>query len=620
MKAYLAIIFLLCVAGVATAQNNSASTPDFLQKAQTVHIPIQVYTQNTTPATALTAQDFHLTVDGNPTTFQLSRPAQNIPETIAQTGAPGADRPNLLILLPFGAPVFRADAIAEAVRYFDTIKSFDWNVSIMDDTGQQSAYTDKLPQIRRDMHEVAKENPDYTGVDMESWRRKACLAMESMRELPGRRVVISLGDIFHEQIYDDYTLMYDNFEAHDVARAARSAGAFIYASESYQELGRIHGLWPYYYVLGFGPWLLMDEDNHVEGWITNYFSDTIDQIRSEQKAAYVLDMTLTPQQMDGKIHRIFVSATNSKLLLSAPPFYVAPNREELLRLAAAPTYLRDALLHPAESTTLEIAPRLDFFPSAAGIGGTQVMTLGFLWNSTTPPPTSIHLLTQLVQSNYGIAGGTLLGSLPWSGNEPTWQISASVVPGSYLLRVAASDLSGKIVSSAAYPFTVDPTINEPVLLSSLVVGKSCEFLPPMTTQHKPGDVLQPAELLLAGHCWVKPDPTGYFSPQQVLWTLVRMTPTGKFAGKESSSWKGRFTVRDGKGKVQAEAPVKWLPQAQGRYVATAAFPIAGGKLKNGEYSLVLELKGPGLGRNYFQESPFSVYGLPDAEEASDKTH
>ncbi|HUZ03826.1 MAG TPA: hypothetical protein VMU62_00595, partial [Acidobacteriaceae bacterium] len=105
----------------------------------------------------------------------------------------------------------------------------------------------------------------------------------------------------------------------------------------------------------------------------------------------------------------------------------------------------------------------------------------------------------------------------------------------------------------------------------------------------------------------------YFSPQQVLWTMVRITPTGELNTKPSSSWKGRFTLRDDNGKIKAEQPVRWMDStmdsSKGSYVASAAFPMANIKLKDGGYSVALELKGPGIGKDFYEESPITAYGF-----------
>lgn len=621
LKTSVAVALFFLPGNLAMAQTQPAQTaaapqavPQIVQQASTMHIAVNVYDQNTNPVANLTAGDFQLMVDGKPASFHLSRPWDSTLD--AKTGKP-VDRPNLLILLPYGAPTLRSDAMDEVVRYFDKVDSFDWNVSIMDDTGKQTPYTTDLQQIRKDMHAVAKDNPDYSGVDMYSWRRKASLAIENMRDLPGRRVVMSLGDIFHEQIYTNFTLVYDNFEAHDVAGAARSSGAFIYAAESFQEMGRIRGLWPYYYTLGFGPWLLLDENNQVEGWISNFVTDTIHQIQQDRDASYVLDMPLTPEQMDGGLHRIHVGLSNPKLLLSAPAFYAAPNRADLMKIADSPAYLQNALLHPGADSTLVTIPRVDYFPSATESGGDQIISLGFFWNANTPPPNQLYLLAQLVQSNTGLSDGVIRERLLWTGDGPVLRFAARVFPGAYLLTVAASDAGGHVVSSASYPFTVAPRGNDPVLMSSLVVGKACAFVP-QTVEKSPQNTALSNDLLLAGHCVVGPDPIGYFSPRDVLWTLVRMTPTGKFSDRPPSSWKGRFTLRDEKGKVLEEQPVAWIDQGHGNYVATVGLPLSSDKLTNGDYAVALELSGPGLGRDYYEDSIISLYGFPQSGNDNNK--
>lgn len=588
---------------------DTTGVPPFIQRKQTVHIQITAYNQDTTlPLKNLTASDLKLDIDGQPHAFTLSRPWDQTVDP--KTGRP-EDRPNLLIIMPFDGPQYRKDALDEAIRDLGQQRGLDWNISILDDGGDQTPYTRDLPTIIADLQKLERTNPADT--DLDGWRRTASLAIASMRDLPGRRVVMTLGDIYHEMVYDGMQLVYENYEAHDVAYAARSAGAVIYAAESFQEIGRLRGLFPYYYTLGFGPWMLLTRDNHLEGWISNFVSDTLNEIRQDADASYDMDLQLTLPEMDGRFHAISVTSNRPKVILNVPPFYVAPDMSQLKQLLPAPEILRHALKNPppSGSSPLEVATQLEYFPNVNRRTGIQIMSTGFYWTKNTPPPPTIALALQLVQTNSGLVAGTYVGRLPWSGQEPVWNAALQVDPGAYTLRVAAIDPTGKIVAGTSYPFTVDPAGNDPVLISSLVIGKSCAFSPPAPA--KPGQP-QKVEYLRAGNCSIQPDPSHYYSPQDVVWTLVRITPTGKVANRPSKDWKGSFVMINARGSKLAEQPIHWITDSDGSLVATTAFPLDDPKLKleNGQYAIVLSLKGPGIERNYGEDAPFAVYGAAEA--------
>lgn len=591
----------------AAGDGSSSILPPFIQREQTIHIQVTAYNQDTTqPRKNLTQSDFKLDIDGKPHDFTLSRPWDQTVDP--KTGKP-EDLPNMLIIMPYDGPQYRKDAIDEAIHDLAQMPALGWNISILDDGGDQTPYSRDMKTVLSELETMERSNPADT--DLDAWRRKASLAIASMRDLPGRRVVMTLGDIYHEMVYDGLQLVYENFEAHDVAYAARSAGAVIYAAESFQEIGRLRGLFPYYYTLGFGPWMLLTRDNHLEGWISNFVSDTITEIRQDADASYDLDIHLTPKEMDGEGHAVSITVLQPKTILNAPPFYVAPNLNQLKQLIPAPPVLRRALRNPqAQSKSpLQVATQLEYFPNANRKTGVQIITSGFFWNQDAAPPSQIAVALQLVQSNTGFMAGTIVGKLNWVGPSPVWNAAIQVAPGAYDLRVAATDPTGKIVGATDYPFTVDPAGNEPVLISSLVIGKACIFAPP--TAAPASGHSQSINYLHAGNCIMQPDPSHYYSPQDVLWTLARITPTGKVANRPPKDWKGSFVLVDERGSKLDEKPIHWIQDTDGSLVATSAFQLGNPKLKlsNGQYAVVLTLKGPGIERNYGEDAPFAVYGV-----------
>jgi hypothetical protein len=199
--------------------------------------------------------------------------------------------------------------------------------------------------------------------------------------------------------------------------------------------------------------------------------------------------------------------------------------------------------------------------------------------------------------------------------QPVWTLAMTVTPGAYKLRVAAADETGKISAAADTPFTVDPATNDAVMISSLVLGKTCVFVPEASES---ATVSESVDYLRAGNCDLSPDPTHNYSPQDVVWTLVRITPVGKLVGHSSNDWKGSFILIDANGSKLAEEPVRWLTGEDGSFIATTAFPLGNPKLKltDGEYAIAFRLKGPGIEHDYEEDSPFMVYGAGDASAES----
>ena len=599
-------VFAVPMYGQTNAATAQAKLPEFIQQAQTLQIPINVFNRTKIVAVKdLKASDLILNVDGKPRSFQLSRPWD---QTInPKTGQP-EDRPNLLIILPFDGPQYRNDAIDDALVSLQSKPNLDWNISILDDGGEQTPYARDMATVIAELKRIRSENPAET--DLDSWRRTASLAIASMRELPGRRVVMSLGDIFHEMVYEEDTLMYENFEAHDVAFAARSAGAVIYAADSFQEIGRLRGLFPYYYTLGFGPWMLLTRDDHLEGWISNFANDTISEIQQDQMAAYDIDLHMDPKEMDGQPHAVSITSQRRDAIVNAPTYYAAPSLAQLQELSKVSAALRQALQSPSSDagSPLQLGTQVEYFPHPDGRTGTQIISTGGLWSLATPPPSQMEVAMQMQQINTGLMMETMVGRMEWSFPEPVWNVALDVSPGEYRLRIAAADSTGKIAAGLTKELTVaPPSPSETVRISSLAIGKSCVFSPPLpqTANHAPT-----IDYLQAGKCTIHLEPSHSFSPDDVLWTLVRITPVGKLAHRPSHDWKGSFVLVDGKGSKLEEVPVAWLTAKDGSFVATAAIQLGDPQLKltNGEYDVWFTLKGPGVEHDYAEDAPFLVDG------------
>ena len=602
-------------AQIASQSAPRHTLPEFIQQAQNLTVPLIAIQRDTLlPVNDLAASDFSFDVDGQPHPVQLSRPwAATINP---RTGQP-EDRPNLLIILPLDGPLDRKSALRGAIEDLSKEPDLGWNISILDDAGNQTPYTRDLKTVISDLTAIESENPG--DISLGDWRLTATLAIDSMRDLPGRRVVMSLGDIYHEMVIDQDEVVYENFAVDDIATAARNAGAVIYAAESFQEIGSLRGLIPYYSVAGTGPWLLLTRDDHVAGWISDSVSNTLNEIRRDGMSAYNIDLHLNPRQMDGNLHTVSITAHRPGILLDAPRYYIAPNLAELRMLAGVSPALRGALHHTpaANSSPLELATQLAYFPHADRKSGTQIATTGFFWTGTAPHPPRLDTALQLEQTNSGFIANTTAGILYWSSPTPVWNAALAVGPGAYMLHVAAADSTGKIIAATSTPFTVEPTTDEPVLISSLVLGKSCVFAPPPAEgAGAPATV----DFFRAGNCDVQPDPSHYYSLQDIVWTLVRITPTGKLANRPSKDWKSSFLLIDAKGSTLAKEPVHWLTGEDGSLIATAAFPLENPKLKleNGEYAIVFRLKGPGIEDNYGQDASFMVYGV--SETPGDSKH
>ncbi|HVC91530.1 MAG TPA: hypothetical protein VND66_13015 [Acidobacteriaceae bacterium] len=612
----------------AQAGPSSEAASQLVQQAQTLHLPIHVFSHSDgSPIADLQPSDLSLTVDGKPRTFQLSRPWQRTVSPAAApvdrpvggitdtSPTPTEDRPNLLIIVPLASPLDRNDAINEAVVALKTTPPSGWNISILDDSGNQTAYTRQLPRVITELEKIGAQRPAPT--DLATWRSTATLAIASMRDLPGRRVVLSLGDIFHEVMYQGGNPVYDNFEATDVSTAARNVGAVIYAAESSHEINIVRLVYPHYSTVGSGPWMLLSQTGQLAGWLTSPVSDTIQKIRGDGMAAYDMDLNLEPKQMDGLPHLLSVTTQRQNAMVDAPAYYIAPSLAQLQDLSRVSESVRQALQHPPSdaSAPLQLATQLEYFPHPDGKTGTQLISTGLFWTKDTPPPPQLEMAQQLEQIDTGFMIGTLVGRMEWSFAGPTWNTAMEVLPGTYKLRVAAAAVTGKITAGLTTSFTVaPPDRDEGVRISSLVIGKACVFSPRPETGAQP----QAIDYLRAGNCTLQLDPSHFFSPQDIVWTLVRITPVGKLTGHPSKEWKGSFLLVNIRGSKLAEVPIRWLSASDGSLVGTTAFSLDNPKLKlvNGAYAVLLKLKGPGIEPDYEEDAPFLLYGANGSAEAS----
>ena len=126
-------------------------------------------------------------------------------------------------------------------------------------------YTRQLPLVISEMEKIGVESPQST--NLADWRHTAAVAIASMRDLPGRRVVLSLGDLFHEVVYQDYDQVYNAFEVIDVSTAARAAGVILYSADSSKEIDSLRRFPAPYSLVGTGPWMLLSDNSLLDGWI-----------------------------------------------------------------------------------------------------------------------------------------------------------------------------------------------------------------------------------------------------------------------------------------------------------------------------------------------------------------
>ncbi|MGC1871050.1 MAG: hypothetical protein WA700_08845 [Acidobacteriaceae bacterium] len=583
----------------------SPATSELIQRAQTVSIPIHAFSlTDAGPIKDLQPTDLTLDVASKPANFQLSRPWSS---TINPKTGEAEDLPNMLIILPAGGPLDRDDVVNEAVAALKTAPIAGWNISILDDSGNQTRYTRQLPLVITEMEKIGVESPQST--NLADWRHTAAVAIASMRDLPGRRVVLSLGDLFHEVVYQGYDQVYNGFEVIDVSTAARAAGVILYSADSSREIDALRRFPAPYSLVGTGPWMLLSDNKLLDGWICGPVADTLQKIRNDGMAAYDMDLHVTLKQMDGLPHTVSVTVNRKQMILNAPNFYIAPSLTQLQELSRVSAPLREALKHPPfnPDAPLQLGTQMEYFPHPDGKTGTQVVSTGLFWTGTTPPPSPIELAEQFQMTTTGFKLATTVDRMDWYAREPIWNTAIDVTPGDYRVNVAAADPTGKIIAGQSKDFSVAPTDpDETVRISSLVIGRSCLFVPPQSQ----GQPAQSVDYLRAGNCTIQLEPSHSFSPQDVLWTLVRITPVGKRANRPAKDWKGDFILVDAKGSSLAKQPVHWLEAEDGSFVGTTAFQLGDPKLKleDGEYALVLTLRGPGIEENYSEDAPFLVFG------------
>ncbi len=599
----------------------SPEASQLVQQAQTVSVPIHAFSlTNAAPVKDLQPTDLTLDVDSKPASFQLSRPWS---KTINPKTGQADDRPNMLIILPAGGPLDRNGIVNETIAALKTAPVSGWNISILDDSGNQSSYTRQLPLVISELEKIGAENPQ--SISLADWRHTAAVAIAGMRDLPGRRVVLSLGNLFHEVVNQGYGQAYQAFEVVDVTSAARAAGVILYSTEASREIDSLRRFPPPYSLVGTGPWMLVSDNNFLDGWICGSVTDTLQQIRNDGMAAYDLELHVTPKQMNGMPHIVSVTPNRKQIIVNAPTFYMAPSLTQLQELSRVSAPLREALKNPPSNpdAPLQLGTQMEYFPHPDGKTGTQLVSMGLLWTGTTPPPSPIEMVEQFQQSTTGFKLATTTSQMDWYAREPIWNTDIDVGPGDYRLNVAAADPTGKFTAGQSKDFSVAPTdSDEEVRISSLVIGRSCVFTPPpLQGQDQPAQS-HSINYLQAGNCTIQLEPSHSYSPQDVVWTLVRITPVGKLANRPAKDWKGEFDLVDTKGSRLAKEPLQWLEGEDGSFVGTSAFQLGDPKLKleDGEYAIVLTLKGPGIEQDYSEDAPFLVFGAASPGSAESHGH
>ena len=596
----------------------SPAASEMIQQAQTVAIPIHAFSlTDGAPIKDLQPTDLTLDVDGKPANFQLSRPWS---QTIDPKTGQADDRPNMLIILPAGGPLDRNDIVNEAVAVLKTAPISGWNISILDDSGNQTKYTRQLPLILTELERIGAESPQST--NLADWRHTAAVAIASMRDLPGRRVVLSLGDLFHEVVYRNYNEVYNAFEVVDVSTAARAAGVILYSAGASKEVDALSRFPAPYSLVGTGPWMLLSDNSLLDGWICGPVAATLQKIRNDGMAAYDADLHMTLKQMDGQPHTVSITANRKGMVLNAPTFYIAPSLSQLEELSRISAPLLQALKSPISNpgSPLQLGTQMEYFPHPDGKTGTQMVSTGLFWTGATPPPSPVEMAEQFQQTTTGFKLATTVNRMKWYAREPIWNTAIDVTPGDYRFNVAAADPSGKIAVGLSKEFDVAPTDpDETVRISSLVIGRSCLFTPPSQESPAPTAQSQSVDYLRAGNCTIQLEPSHSYSPQDVVWTLVRITPVGKLANRPMKDWKGDFLLVDSKGATLAKQPVHWLEGEGGGFVGTSAFQLGDPKLKleDGEYAIVLSLRGPGIEQDYSEDAPFLVFGAGNGAESHD---
>ena len=100
---------------------------------------------------------------------------------------------------------------------------------------------------------------------------------------------------------------------------------------------------------------------------------------------------------------------------------------------------------------------------------------------------------------------------------------------------------------------------------------------------------------------------------------VRITPVGKLANRPDKDWKGDFILVDAKGSSLAKRPGS-LARGTGWQLRRHVSLSAGNaklKLEDGEYAIVLTLRGPGIEQDYSEDAPFLVFGAGNSADSAD---
>lgn len=588
--------------------------------------------------------DFDLTVNGKRRAFRLHAP-----------GAGAASVPAMVLLVfPPNQPAVHSMAAKQALGYFShlTGERMPWKVATFDSNGKATTFTNSRPQLIAELNviERTKAPSESTGEGLPTgmrgegdWLTKAEQAIGAMQRYDGPKVVLAMGPLSTpSDAKTGQTLSQDGAE--QLRAAAQHVGAHIYIDNVAGTESTVPGSEAAGEDAGTKPSSAKQIDTHETAALTNNaflssqmmqaaqatqggFANSMDalaaQIHRNLDRNYLLGFDLTPQDRDLGVPAVGVKLARRDLrvtILDVIPVGIEPGSVEAGTARKLAALLEDATRQQLTSPDFQVYQHVDFFPMRA-VEPTLPMGGAVEWIGKGRPPAELYVVESVEDASFSTMLMQREMVTKWDGRRFAWEHDGQLAPGQYVWRAGVYDGTGKILSASEEKVEVGFPHRAAVAVSSLVIGRICEEGRVASgLQHRPSfneathgtlprttnPVIDP---MRAANCRVKLDSTDKFAPTDVLHAFVRIYPDDKLESNAPGSWTADFVLRSKSGSIESHKETAFTVDSGSGYLAVVEFPLNAPAVGEGEHTLDVQLRGPGIrgdvrkSRNISVEAP-----------------
>ncbi len=636
----------------------------------TITFPLTLLHANGAPWTGLTPQDVALTIGGQPYAVTLQQPWLN--KTSAATEA-RADQVNVLFVVSetqkvldehagwqrpvrlnipvMGPPDFPVFSLHQILNFIHSHAKRGWNMAVLDASGEMTPFTGDPVQLETLVQQMIRNAKQVdTGkvpdpATATTWNTSLILALQSMRDLPGRKWAVATGDVLSQRwfknVYSDPSSfqtywsadVYARFPNLALTRAARNAGVTLavcgvqvtpgkmqpttsteFPFEAKKKIGGGNPLnFPAYLstvplpqTLHIAHMNLQQYDPEPE---LKYLDDSSVQIVMEQHdivGLYARSMRLIPglirtfstgqywvsttiplPAQGQALHPAIAVSKDSAAAWAYPRSVPYLTAEDARAMSSIPAELTNELAETHLSANLALLAKNFSFPLATGETFTY-LAMGAYWTGTTSPPDTLETANVLREDASGKYIWIQHGTMPFRSGRLRMDQSFQGKPGVVTLHLAAKPVGNFPAASHVETLVATQWLENNLRASSLVTGRSCDPAPASTTQ----------AMLRIGPCSLIPSLTNIYHPGDTVWMMMHLLPAQRHSLSYHKQWRGTVTLWDAHHTVILQQPISFDEATGGDVLAHTSIALSAKPLPPGAYEVNFTVQGPYLLQQY----------------------